>query len=133
MIIFSAIKSELQAILLELEDESRKVGMTMNTQKTKAMANDIKCPSTIYSNTIEYINEYVYLGQIISPSDLSWKGIERRIGNAWKRSWNLKEVMKNCETSMTIIRKLFNSCILAVFTNGCQTWAPKTERHTLEI
>lgn len=71
MIIFSAIKSELQAILLELEDESRKVGMTMNTQKTKAMANDIKCPSTIYSNTIEYINEYVYLGQIISPSDLS--------------------------------------------------------------
>ncbi|XP_037871664.1 uncharacterized protein LOC119629571 [Bombyx mori] len=123
-----------KAMLGELVEESRKVGLIMNTQKTKAMTNDIKYPITINSNTIEYVDEYVYLGQIISPSDLTSKEIERRIANAWKRYWNLKEVMKNNETSMTIKRKLFNTCILPVLTYGCQTWAlTKAHARKLEV
>lgn len=125
IVVFASTARELQQMLVELNTASKAVGLSMNLQKTKAMttnsmeATEIK----IDDNTIEYVTEYIYLGQLISNHDSTTKEIDRRIGNAWKRYWSLKEVMKNSQTSMHIKRKLFNTCILPIFTYGCQTWA----------
>uniref|UniRef100_A0A2A4J025 Reverse transcriptase domain-containing protein n=1 Tax=Heliothis virescens TaxID=7102 RepID=A0A2A4J025_HELVI len=110
-------------MLNDLDRESRAVGLNMNLEKTKAMTNGKPDPVLVNNQIIEYVNEYVYLGQIISPQDLSNKEIDRRIGNAWKQYWSFKEAMKNKETSISIKRKLFNTCILPVLTYGCQSWA----------
>lgn len=133
LIIFSHSKDNLQIMLKELDIESRKVGLTMNLEKTKVMTNgEQESPIYIIDKLIEYVNEYVYLGQIISPIDLTTKEIERRIGHAWKSYWSLKEIMKNTEISMTVKRKLFNTCIMPVLTYGCQTWA-LTKSHTRKL
>ncbi|GBP75475.1 Putative uncharacterized transposon-derived protein F52C9.6 [Eumeta japonica] len=51
------------------------------------------------------------------------KEINIRIGNAWKRFWSLKEVMKNPHILMKDKTTVFNSCILPCLTYGAQTWA----------
>lgn len=123
IIIFSQTKEDLEGMINDLDRESRKVGLNMNTEKTKVMTNGTEEPIYILGNAIEYVDEYIYLGQIISLKDLTSKEVERRIGNAWKRFWSLREIFKNKETSMAIKRKLFNICIVPVLTYGCQTWS----------
>ena len=55
-------------MLIDLEKESLKVGLSMNTKKTKAMTNSVEEPITIKDKNIEYVKEYSYLGQLISPT-----------------------------------------------------------------
>lgn len=119
-------------MLNDLDTQSRKVGLSMNANKTKAMTNSIEEPIVINNNLIEYVQEYTYLGQVISPVDQTSREMETRIGNAWKRYWTFKEIMKNKEMSILIKRKLYNACVLPVLTYGCQTWA-LTKAHTRKL
>ena len=63
------------------------------------------------------------MGQSISFEDQTEKEINRRIAIAWKKYWNLKEIMKNRNISMKIKSKLFETVILPCLTYGCQTWS----------
>lgn len=135
IILFAPSIEQLQDMVHKLQKESIKVGLTVNTEKTKAMTNwEIKPLTDVNNTSIEYVNEYTYLGQLISPTDMMQKEIETRIGNAWKRYWSLKEVMKNKEISIHIKKKLYNTCILPVLTYGCQTWSlTKNQIKKLEV
>ena len=109
-------------MLKQLAKESKKVGLDMNTEKTKVMTNYLKKQIKVNENVIEYVDEYIYLGQIISPADSMSREIERRVCNAWKKYWSLKEVMKSKEIPIADKCEVFNRCILPVLTYGCQTW-----------
>lgn len=133
IILFATTKEHLQSMIIDLERESRKVGLTMNTSKTKAMTNASEDTVIINGEPIEFVKEYTYLGQQISTTDIMSKEIDTRIGKAWKCYWGLKEVMKNTETKITVKAKLYNTCILPVLTYGCQTWAlTKAQNRKLE-
>lgn len=87
-----------------------------------------------------YVDEYIYLGQVISTTDQMSREIQRRTSNAWKKYWSLKEVMKDKQLHIGLKTKIFESCILPVLTYGCQTWALtkaelaklKTCQHSME-
>lgn len=140
LILISDKPKSLQEMLKQLVYESDRVGLSMNATKTKVMTNFEKIPITVNGNTIEYVEEYTYLGQIISPTDLTNKEINNRISLAWKRFWSLKEIMKNPQVQLKAKSKIFNSCILPVMTYGCQTWSLtnynirklKTCQHSME-
>ncbi|XP_045496057.1 uncharacterized protein LOC123694618 [Colias croceus] len=124
IIIFSESPKTLQSMLQQLADESAKAGLTMNLMKTKIMSNSTQNDTiTLDGVGIEYVHEYVYLGQLISTEDCMKEEIERRIANTWKRYWSLSEVMKNKDMPMKEKRKVFNMCILPCLLYGCQTWA----------
>lgn len=123
LILISVDPKSLQKMLDQLVHESDKVGLSMNTTKTKIMSNSESFPITVNGKTVEYVEEYTYLGQIISPKDLTTKEINNRVTLAWKRYWSLKEVMKNPLIPLKAKSKIFNSCILPVMTYGCQTWS----------
>ncbi|CAH2208426.1 jg22159, partial [Pararge aegeria aegeria] len=72
---------------------------------------------------IEYVEEYIYLGEIVSTTDAISKKIERRTTNAWNRYWMFKEVMKSKDMPMKYKQKVFDMCILPILTYGSQTWA----------
>lgn len=111
-------------MLQQLANESGKAGLTMNLNKTKIMSNSSQNDIIKVNNEqIEYVNEYIYLGQLISNEDCMKKEVERRTANTWKRYWSLSEVMKNKEMPMKEKRKVFNMCILPCLLYGCQTWA----------
>lgn len=129
LIIFSNTSMELTKMLQDLDNKSQTVGLCMNKLKTKAMTNSSRETLIVNGSEIEYVQEYTYLGQVISPKDLTTKEMEIRIGNAWKRYWTYKEIMKSKEMSVNIKRKLYNTCILPVLTYGCQTWALTKEHY----
>lgn len=95
----------------------------MNDEKTKMMTNSTKVDIKVNASNLEYMDEYVYLGQTISPKDQMTKEIDKRIAYGWRKYWSLKEIMKSKELSMNIKRKAFNTCILPCITYGCETWS----------
>lgn len=124
LILFAECPKILEKMLQQLSDESANAGLTINIAKTKLMSNsplleDIK----VNDQQLEYVNEYIYLGQLVSSTGNIQKEIERRIANTWKRFWSLSEIMKNKEMPMAEKRKVFNVCILPCLTYACQTWA----------
>lgn len=108
-------------MIQDLNKESEKMGLFINTNKTKLLTNSDNQEIKINKHPLEYVDEYTYLGQIISHKDQTTKEIKRRIANGWKRYWSLKEIMKSTDVSMGIKRKVFNTCILSCITYGCET------------
>ncbi|GBP75857.1 Putative uncharacterized transposon-derived protein F52C9.6 [Eumeta japonica] len=92
------------------------------------MTNSVPVDITINGQKLEYVEEYVYLGQIISPNDQTSKEINKRIATGWNKYWALKEITKSKKLSMKIKKKTFDTCILPCITNGCETWA-LTKQH----
>lgn len=136
IVIFAERSDILQTMLQQLGDESRKAGLSMNPTKTKVMTNAIKENIEIEiemgQEVIEYVDEYIYLGQLISIKDQYTKEIDRRISNTWKRYWSLKEIVKNETVPMSVKSKLYNTCILPCLTYGCQTW-PVTSKNNQKL
>ena len=126
IVLISKTPQDLQGMLNDIARESRKVGLKLNPEKTKLITNGVKDPIKVGDTDITYSNEYVYLGQLISPDDNIIKEIERRIASGWRRYWNMKEIMKDKTLPLSIKGKLFNTSILPILTYGRQTW-PSTE------
>ncbi|XP_077302251.1 uncharacterized protein LOC143922795 [Arctopsyche grandis] len=73
----------LQVMLQDLATKSKKVGLTLNKTKIKAMTNQAKSIIKVDSEPFEYMESYVYLGHIVSFNDHMEAEIEKRITNAW--------------------------------------------------
>lgn len=111
-------------MLQQLLDESAKADLSMNTTKPKVMINSTQTDTiTVNGEPIEYVKEYVYIGQLVSTDDSMQKEIDRRVANTWKRYWSLSEVMKNKEMPIKAKKKVYDMCIVPCLTYGCQTWA----------
>lgn len=123
IILFATTKEHIQNMVVDLDRESRMMGLSMNISKTKAMSSASEDCILLNGEPIEYVKEYTYLGQQIAMTDIMSKEIDTRIGKAWKSYWQFKEIMKNTEIKMNIKTKLYNTCVLPVLTYGCQTWA----------
>ncbi|KAJ2937401.1 hypothetical protein O0L34_g19084 [Tuta absoluta] len=109
-------------MLLEISVASLDVGLKMNMTKTQLMCNSVKHKVEIDGQMIHYVDEYTYLGQIASFENRQDKEIERRIQNAWKSYWSMKELMKG-DLPLSLKRKLVDMCILPVLTYGAQVWS----------
>ncbi|CAK1600519.1 unnamed protein product [Parnassius mnemosyne] len=111
----------------QITNELLKISMPVIVPKLTNLFNEIikteNIPEDWTKSQLEYVNEYIYLGQLISPTENMQKEIERRIANTWKKFWSLSEIMNNKEMPMSEKRKVFNSCILPCLTYACQTWA----------
>lgn len=122
IVLFAPNASELQEMLQELSTASFEVGLRMNQSKTKVMSNKTKRRVEVDGTEIAYVDEYVYLGQIISFENRQNKEIDRRIDNAWKSFWSMKEYMKG-DLPISLKRVLIDTCILPILTYGAQTWS----------
>lgn len=123
LILFSDSPKKLQTMISDLDIESKKAGLHMNMDKTKVMTLNEKTEIKVNNETIDYVDEYSYLGQNISPDDQMNKEIQNRTTNAWKRYWSLKEIFKDKHMNIKVKTKLFETCISPILTYGCQTWA----------
>ncbi|GBP48757.1 Putative uncharacterized transposon-derived protein F52C9.6 [Eumeta japonica] len=121
IVLFEEQPGTLGKMIQDLNKESEKVGLSMNINKTKLLTNSNKYEKKINNQPVEYVDEYIYLGQIISRTDTTTKEIERRIANGWKRYWSLKEIVKSTYLCIGIKRKVFNTCVVPSITYGCET------------
>lgn len=94
----------------------------MNLTKTKLMTNSEKVDITLDSEALEYVDDYIYLGKLISFRHTNNEDeVDRRIKATWRKFWSLKEILKS-NLPISLKKKVMDSCILPCLTYGCQTW-----------
>lgn len=113
----------LKEMITELDDESKRIGLKLNLQKTKTM-----CPPgtniEINGTILENVTEYVYLGQLITLGKANNViEIERRRRLGWAAFDKLSKILKNQRIPQHLRTRIFDQCILPVLTYGAQTWA----------
>ena len=112
---------ELQQMLQELSDESRRMGRKMNIAKTKVMVVD-NTPININNVLIENVQGYVYLGQHYSLKEKNQdKEIQRRIMAGWAAYAKHRDIFKS-NLAICLKRQVYNSCVLPAMTYGAETW-----------
>ncbi|GBP98576.1 Putative uncharacterized transposon-derived protein F52C9.6 [Eumeta japonica] len=119
---FSETATGLEQMFQNLASESNKVGLEMNTSKTKIMTNSIETPISIEGQNIEYVKEYIYLGKLTSfHSNRNENEVDRRVNLAWRNYWAQKEILKG-DYSLKMKKIIMDSCILPTLTYSSQTW-----------
>ncbi|PZC78256.1 hypothetical protein B5X24_HaOG202328 [Helicoverpa armigera] len=122
IVLFASTSEELQQMLQDLSMASREVGLQMNMNKTQTMTNSTKRRVEVDGQALHYVDEYIYMGQLVSFENRKQREIDRRIENAWKSYWSMKHYMKG-DLPLSLKRKLVDMCILPVLTYGAQTWS----------
>ena len=112
---------ELQQMLQEISDESRRMSLKMNIAKTKVMVVD-DSPINMNNVLIENAQGYVYLGQHYSLKEKNQdKEIQRRIMAGWAAYANHRDIFKS-NLAICQKRQAYNSCVLPAMTYGAETW-----------
>ncbi len=106
-----------------MTDESLKVGLKMNMNKAKIMYNKhlIGQQIMIGNKALKLVEEYTYLGQMVSANPAHEKEIRRRIGIGWS-AFGKQNLVMNSNLPLPLKRKVYNQCILPVLTYGSETW-----------
>ena len=112
---------ELQHMLHELSDESRRMGLKMNIVKSKVMVVD-NTSINVNNVLIESVQGYVYLGQHYSlnrkePGQRDTMKNHGRLGGIAKH----RDIFKS-NLAICLKRQVFNSCVLPAMTYGADTW-----------
>ena len=76
-------------------------------------------PPQRMAEAVEVVNDYVYLGQVVTPDDEA--EIVRRIRMGWSAFGRHSQIM-NGGLPLSLKKKVYDSCILPVLTYGAETW-----------
>ncbi len=75
----------------------------------------------IGNEALELVEEYTYLGQMVSANPAHGKEIRRRIGMGWS-AVSKQNLLMNSNLPLSLKRKVYNHCILPVLMYGLETW-----------
>lgn len=120
--LFASSSDEMKEMIKKLAEGCKKVGLEINEQKTKIMTNANQNEIWLEGQQIEYVEDYIYLGQLLSFRRKQEKEIDRRITNGWKQFWNLKNILDS-NINVQSRKYLYDMAILPVITYGAQTWS----------
>ena len=89
---------ELKSLLMNVKEQSEKVGLKLNIQKTKIMASDPITPRQIDGETVETVSDFVFWGSNITADGDCSHEIKRRLLLWRKVMTNLDSILKSRET-----------------------------------
>ena len=113
---------ELQQMLQELSDESRRMGLKMNITKTKVMVAD-NTPINVNNVLIANVQATcTWDNTTASKEKKQDKEIQRRIMAGWAAYAKHRDIFKS-NLAICLKRQVYNSCVLPAMTYGAETWA----------
>lgn len=132
IVLIAGSGKELEELGKEFAVISKKTGLEINMNKTYILSNAPKQRINIGGQEeVEWVNEVIYLGQLLSFEDRRGKEISTRVKKGWRNFWNLKDIYK-AKVPINTKAKIWNMCTLPTLTYGAQTWAlTKTETERL--
>ena len=111
--------------LLKVKEESDKVGLKLNIQKTKIMASGPITSWEIDEETVETLSDFNFLGsQITVDGDCSHK-IKRCLLLGKKVMTNLRSILKSRDITLPTKVRLVKAMVFPVVMYGCESWTVK--------
>ena len=110
---------------MKVKEESEKVGLKLNIQKTKIMASSPITPWEIDGETVETVSDFIFwVSKITADGDCSHE-IKRRLLLGRKVMTNLDSIFKSRDITLpTKVRRL-KAMIFPVVMYGCESWTVK--------
>ena len=126
-------EEELKSLLRKVKEESEKVGLKLNIQKTKIMASGSITSWETDGETVETVSDFIFLGsKITADGDFSHE-INRRLLLRRKLITNLDSILKSRDITLSTKVRLVKAMVFPVVMYGCENWTiKKAERRKID-
>ena len=118
-------EEELKSLLMKLKEESEKVGLKLNSQKTKIMASGLITSWQIDGETVETVADFIFLGSKITADGDCSHEIKRHLLFGRKVMTNLDSILKSRDITMSRNVRLVKAMFFPVVMYGCESWTIK--------
>ena len=118
-------EEEMKSLLMKVKEESKKVGLKLNIQKTKIMASKPVTLWQIDGETVETVRDFIFLGSKITAGGDCNHEIKRRLLLGRKATTNLDSILKSRGITLPIKVHLIKAMVFPVVMYGCESWIVK--------
>ena len=116
---------ELKSLLMKVKEESGKVGLKLNIQKTKITASGLITSWQIDGETVKIVSDFIFLvSKITADGDFSHK-IKRYLLLGRKVMTNLDSILKSRDITLPTTVCVVKAMVFPVVMYGCESWAVK--------
>ena len=117
-------KDELKSLLMKVKEESEKVGLKLNIQKTKIMASGPITSWQIDGETVETVTDFILGGSKITADGDCSHEIKRRLLLGRKVMTNLDSTLKSRDITLLKVH-IVKAIVFPVVMYGCESWTVK--------
>ena len=122
-------EEELKSLLMKVKEESEKVGLKFNIQKTKFMASDPITSWQIDRETVETVTDFILGGSKITADGDCSHEIKRHLLLGRKVMTNLNRILKSRDITLSAKVHLVKAMVFPVVMYGCESWTVKKAEH----
>ena len=126
-------EEELKSLLMKVKEESEKVGLKLNIQKTKIMTSGPITSWEIDGETVETVSDFIFWGSRITADGDCSHEIKRCLLLGRKVMINLDNILKNRDITLSTKVCLVKAMVFPVVMYGCESWTvKKAERQKID-
>ena len=113
-------EEELKTLLMKVKEESEKVGLKLNIQKTKTMASSPITSWQIDGETVETVSDFIFMGSKITADGDCSHEIKRHLLLGRKVMTNLDRILKSRDNTLPTKVCLVKAMVFPVVMYGCE-------------
>ena len=122
-------EEELKSLLMKVKEESEKVGLKLNIQKTKIMASSPSTSWQIDAETVETVADFIFLGSKITADGDCSHEIKRHLLLGRKVMTNQDSILKSRNIALPTKVHLVKAMVFPVIMYGYESWTTKKADH----
>uniref|UniRef100_A0AC11DB68 Uncharacterized protein n=1 Tax=Ovis aries TaxID=9940 RepID=A0AC11DB68_SHEEP len=122
-------EEELKSLLMEVKEESKKVGLKLNMQKTKIVASGPITSWQMVGETVETVSDFILGGSKITADGNCSHEIKRYLLLGRKAMTNLYSILKSRDITLPTKVHLVKAMVFPVVMYGCDSWTVKKAEH----
>ena len=126
-------EEELKSLLMKVKEESEKLGLKLNIQKTKIMASGPITSWQIDGETVETVPDFIFLCCKVTVDGDCNHETKRSLLLGWKVMTNLDSIFKSRDITLLAKVHLVKAMFFSVIMYGCESWTvKKAERQGID-
>ena len=118
-------EEEMKSLLMKVKEESGKVGLKLNIQKTKTMAFGPITSWQIDGEAVETVTEFIFLNSKITADGDCSHEIKRHLLLGRKVMTNLDSIVESSDITLSTMVSLVKAMVFPVIMYGCERWTIK--------
>ena len=122
-------EDELKSLLMKVKEESEKVDLRPNIQKTKIMASGPITSWEIDGETVQTVSDFIFWGSIITVDGVCSHEIKKHLLLRRKVMTNLDSILKSRDITLPTKVLLVKAMVFPVVMYGCESWTIKKAEH----